>query len=343
MSNQHRQSKVPTVGCKPLPDSTDRNESSGPANRSVVAAVYDGLCLFEFGIAAELFGLARPELGVDWYEFLAVKVDSGPAASIGGLALDALPDLEAVASAGTVVVPGWRNIDEHPPEDFLEAIRTAHRAGGRIMSICSGVFVLAAAGLLDGLAATTHWRYTEQLSARYPSIRVRPDVLYVDNGAVMTSAGSAAGLDLGIHLIRRDFGAEIANRVAKRLVMPAHRDGGQAQFISRSLDLEVETLAPIAEWCLDNLDRDLTVESLAARAAMSPRTFARRFVSEFGITPHRWLVHHRVDLAQRMLETSQLSVDQIAARCGFGSAATMRHHFGRIVGTSPAAYRRAFG
>lgn len=312
-------------------------------NRSVVAVAYDGLCTFEFGVATELFGLERPELDVGWYDFRVVSIEPGPLRSLGGVTVEAPMDLDAIAAAGTVVLPGWRDVDESPPEPLLEALRTAHARGARLLSICSGVFILAASGLLDGAEATTHWRYTQRLQQRFPEIRVRPDVLFVDNGSVLTSAGSAAGLDLGLHLIRRDFGAEVANNVARRLVVAPQRDGGQAQFIAApSAPEDATSLAATLSWAIERLDTELTVATLAENAAMSERTFARRFRSEVGTSPHRWLVRQRVLLAQSLLETTRLSMDTVASTCGFGSAATLRHHFQRLLHTTPTAYRNHF-
>ena len=312
-------------------------------NRSVVAVAYDGLCAFEFGVATELFGLPRPELDVDWYNFAVVSVDSGPLATLGGATLQAPHDLTRIAQAGTILLPGWRDIGERPPDDLLGALQEAHGRGARILSICSGVFILAASGLLDGLAATTHWRYTTELKTRFPTIDVRPDVLFVDNGSVMTSAGSAAGLDLGLHLIRRDFGAEVANRVARRLVIAPQRDGGQAQFIAppRSPD-DATALASTIDWALANLAEPLTVAALADHAQMSTRTFARRFRSETGSAPHQWLTAQRVLRAQELLETTAHSIEVVATSCGFGSAATLRHHFQAAVQTTPTRYRARF-
>jgi len=241
------------------------------------------------------------------------------------------------------VLPGWRDVEEPPPVDLVDALVAAHRSGARIMSICSGVFVLAATGLLDGYEATTHWRYTQRLVDKFPAIRVRPDVLFVDNGSTLTSAGSAAGIDLGLHLIRRDYGAEIANRVARRLVVPPVRDGGQAQFIdTRVPDRVGQSLAPTVAWALENLPAVITVEDLADHAAMAPRTLARRFRQEIGIPPHRWLVRQRIALAQRLLEVSDRSIELVAHDSGFGSAATLRHHFRAEVHTTPSAYRERF-
>lgn len=313
------------------------------SNRSVVAVAYDGLCAFEFGVASELFGLARPELDVDWYEYDVVAVDPGPLRTLGGLTVQAPTDLDRIVDAGTVVLPGWRDPDERPPDDLLEAIRAAHHRGARLMSICSGVFVIAATGLLDGKAATTHWRYTERLRAQYPHIDVQPDVLYVDNGSILTSAGSAAGLDLGLHLIRRDFGADVANAVARRLIVPPHRDGGQAQYIRQPVVEDGGTaLAAAMDWAVEHLAEPLTVADLAERALMSERTFARRFQADTGVSPHRWLTQQRVLRSQHLLETSDLSIDAIAAAAGFGSAANLRHHFERETQTTPSRYRATF-
>ena len=312
-------------------------------NRSVVAVAYDGLCTFEFGVTTELFGLDRPELDVDWYDFSVIAAETGPLRATGGLTMQAPHDMSAVARAGTIVLPGWRDIEEEPPAALIDALVRAHRNGARIMSICSGVFILAATGLLDSQAATTHWRYTDALQARYPLIDVRPDVLYVDNGKVLTSAGSAAGLDLGLHLIRRDYGADVANSVARRLVIAPQRDGGQAQFINvPAAPDESMALAPTMAWALERLDDALSVEQLARHAAMSPRTFARRFRTEAGVSPHQWVTKQRVLRAQQLLETTNHSIDTVAHTCGFGSAATLRHHFQQNVQTTPSRYRARF-
>lgn len=316
---------------------------STPDNRSVIAVIYDQLCGLEFGVATELFGLARPELGVDWYEFGVVSADLGRLRAIGGVTFEAPTDLGVLHDAGTIVLPGWRDPLEDPPSELLDGLIMAHANGARIMSICSGVFILAATGLLDGKAATTHWRYTDQLRAMYPMIDVQPDVLYIDNGTTLTSAGSAAGLDLGLHLIRRDYGAEVANRVARRLVIAPQRAGGQAQFIATPVTATDSTsIAPTVEWAASELGQPLTVGELADHARMSPRTFARRFRDDMGLPPHKWLVQQRIGLAQRLLETTTLSVDTIARECGFGSAATLRHHFRRGTLTTPSSYRANF-
>ncbi len=315
----------------------------GPKNKRVVAVAYDGLCIFEYGVAAELFGLARPELGLDWYRFETVSHDPGPLSMTGGATLAASTDLRRLSRAGTIVLPGWRDPAERPPDALLGAIRRAHDRGARIMSICSGVFVLAATGLLDDKPATTHWRYSDRLARMYPRIQVQPEVLYVDNGSVLTSAGSAAGIDLGLHLIRRDYGAEVANQVARRLVVSPHRHGGQAQFIDVNVRTDdADSLTDTLAWATANLHRPISVADLAARAYVAPRTLARRFRDDVGTTPHRWLTQQRVALAQRLLETTTASIDEIAADAGFVTAITLRHHFHQLLGTTPTAYRQQF-
>lgn len=309
----------------------------------VVALAYEGLCTFEFGIAVEAFALPRPELNVPWYRFQVCSVESRPVRALGGVTVYARSGLGALRRANTIVIPGWRNVDEPPPAGLLSDLRTAYRRGARVVSICSGVFVLAAAGLLDGKRATTHWRYAERLAERFPKVLVEPDVLYIDEGRVLTSAGSAAGIDLCLHIIRNDFGAEIANNVAKRMVVPPHRDGGQSQYVTAPLQTDANSgLARLLAWAQANLHRDLTVERLAAQARMSSRSFARHFRSETGTTPHEWLTHQRLLAAQRRLETSDESVDRVADAVGMRTAATLRHHFRRTLRTSPTAYRKRF-
>jgi len=313
------------------------------AAKRVMVVAYDRLALFELAIAVEVFGLPRPELKVPWYEFEVCSLDPGPLQATGAIHVGARRGLPRMATAGTIIVPGWRDPAETPPRRLLEALRRAYDRGARIVSICSGVFVLAAAGLLDGRRATTHWRYTDILRARYPSIQVEPDVLYVAEGRIFTSAGSAAGLDLCLHLVRLDYGADIANQVARRLVIAPHRDGGQAQFISRPVPAQPgHGLARATEWALAHLDRSIRIDDLAKAAMLSPRTFARRFQAEVGTTPHRWLIHQRVHAAQRQLEGSRLSIEEVANAVGFDTAQTLRLHFRRILRTSPTAYRRRF-
>jgi AraC family transcriptional activator FtrA len=309
----------------------------------VVALVYDRLCTFEFGIVVELFGLPRPELGTKWYDFRVCSVDNGPVSAVGGVIVQASTGLTALRQADTIVIPGWRKLEDPPPEKLLKALVSAHRRGARLVSICSGVFVLAATGLLDGKRATTHWRYADLLASRFPAINVDPDVLYVDEGSILTSAGSAAGIDLCLHLIRRDHGAKVANLVARRLVVPPHRDGGQAQYVAHPIRAEAHGgLARLIDWAQRKIHYALSVDDLARQAMMSPRTFARRFRQETGTTPHRWLTYQRVLNAQRVLETTDDSIDLIADKVGFGTAATLRQHFRRQLDTSPLVYRRRF-
>ena len=312
-------------------------------NRKVVAIAFDRLTFFEFGIAVEIFGLPRPELD-PWYGFSVCPAEPGPLRALGGLQLTTdRKGLRSLATAGTIIVPGWRDVNEHPPVALIEALRRANERGARVLSFCSGAFVLAAAGLLNGRDATTHWRYARQLEEMYPQVRVNPNVLYVDDGDVLTAAGSAAGIDLCLHLVRRDFGAETANIVARRLVVPPHREGGQAQFIASPLTAcSDDGLANFLDWLTSNFADEHTVESMAARANMSPRTFARRFREQTGTTPARWLSQQRVKHAQHLLETTDLGMDQLAASCGLSSAQLLRFHFHRVVGSTPTAYRRAF-
>lgn len=313
----------------------------GPANRRVAALVYDGLCTFEFGIAVEMFGLPRPELA-NWYDFHLCAVDRGPMRAAGGMRVLADGGLDELGEAGTIIVPGWRGADAPPPEPLLAALRAAHARGARLLSFCSGVFVLAAAGLLDGRRATTHWRYVDALASRHPRIRIEPDVLYVDEGALLTSAGSAAALDLSLHLIRRDYGPQVANTVARRAVVPAHRDGGQAQFIQSPLPAQGEGLGALLAWMRAHLEQPLSLAVLAARARMSERTLLRRFEEATGCSPRQWLVRERLGRARQLLEGSDVGVDRVAEMCGFGSADTLRHHFRQHLRLSPARYRERF-
>ena len=303
---------------------------------------YDGLCTFEFGVAVELFSLPRPELQVPWYVTDVVGIESGPLRAAGGISVLVDGGIDLLDTSDVIVIPGWRGTHAPVPSAVSAALRSAHSRGATILTICSGVFLLAATGLLDGLEATTHWRYVETLAEMYPEITVRPDVLWMDNGRLLTSAGSAAGIDCGIHLIRRDFGPETANSVARRLVMAPQREGGQAQFIPGPAETADTPLAELLQWAVGNLEADLSVAALAARAHMSNRTFARRFAEQTGTTPHRWVTHQRVLAAQHLLETTDLNVEEVARRCGFGGAVTMRHHFRSRLGITPTAYRHNF-
>lgn len=312
-------------------------------NPLVVALAYDGLCAFEFACTAEVFGLPRPEFGAGWYRFETCSPGGRRIRGQYGSSMAVNGGLERLAQAGTIMVPGWQGIDVPVPAAIVEALRRAHARGARLLSICSGSFVLAATGLLDGKRATTHWRYADALRARYPKLHVDPGVLYVDEGQVLTSAGSAAGLDLCLHLVRRDFGAAVANQVARRLVIPPHRDGGQAQFLDSPVDRrERGPLSLVLERVLKRIHQPVSIRQMARWAAMSERTFIRRFRATTGMTPGDWVVHHRVARARELLERSSMGIEQVAANAGLGTATTLRHHFRRRIGLSPAEYRNRF-
>jgi AraC family transcriptional regulator, transcriptional activator FtrA len=317
-------------------------------NPLVVALVYDGLCAFEFSCAAEVFGLSRPELGPDWYRFETCSLKGAGVRSQYGMRMKAAHGLDRMAAAGTIVIPGWAGIDVPVPHAILEALRRAHARGARVLSICSGAFVLAATGLLDGRQATTHWRYAEALQRRFPTIGIDANVLYVDEGSILTSAGSAAGLDLCLHLVRRDYGSKIANQVARRLVIPPHREGGQAQFLERPVEDRARgaeqrgSLSVLLDEIRKRPSKRWHIAELARLAAMSKRTFMRRFRAATGFSPADWITRARIDAARELLENTGLSIDQIAERCGLGTPTTLRHHFRKKVGLSPTQYRKRF-
>lgn len=314
----------------------------GPANRHVAVIVCDGVAMFELGIVLEVFALKRPELGVPWYDVAVVSFDRPPLTGTGGVGVVPTHSVRALAKAGTIVIPGWPKLDQPPPPALLGAVRAAYRRGARLLSVCSGAFVLGAAGLLDGRRATTHWMHAGKLAACCPLAEVEASVLYVESGRIYTSAGSAAGIDLGLHIVRQDYGADIANMVARRMVVPPHRDGGQAQFVATAVPPVEGSLAPLMEWASARLDQPLTADMLAKKGRMSLRTLARRFDAQAGTTPHQWITHQRLLAAQRLLETTDLSIDRVAELSGFVTAETLRYHFRQRVGTSPAAYRRRF-
>ncbi|GAA5057455.1 helix-turn-helix domain-containing protein [Nocardia callitridis] len=277
------------------------------------------------------------------YELMLCGRTAGPVEADNGFSLVATHGLDAVASADTVIVPAFRGYLDGAPEDAVAALRRAHERGGRVASICTGAFALASAGLLDGKRATTHWLCADELARRYPKVQVDPTVLYVDAGDVVTSAGVASGIDLCLHLLRRDHGAAVANTVAREIVAAPHREGGQAQFIERPPTPPTKTnLSATLEWALTCLDQPLTVAAMAAHARLPLRTFARVFVAATGATPNKWLNAARVDLARELLETTDATVDNVARRCGLGTPANFRHHFHRSTGTTPSEYRRNF-
>jgi AraC family transcriptional activator FtrA len=308
---------------------------------TVAVAATDGIPLFELAVPAAVFGGDRSDLVDPWYE-LVVCAPAG--ARVGDWFRAETPHgLDALASADTVIVPACHDVIDDPPAELVDAVRAAHEAGARVASICTGAFVLAASGLLDGRRATTHWMHAALLARRYPRVRVDPGVLYIDEGDVLTSAGKAAGIDLCLHMVRSDHGAGVANALARRLVVAPHRPGGQAQFIASPVPASRDGgLADLLAWALAHLDQPLTVADLARRAHMSPRNLTRHFTASTGTTPLRWLLSQRIQRARELLEHTDESVEQVAARVGMGSAATLRRHFGRVVGVPPDTYRRAF-
>lgn len=307
---------------------------------TVALAVTDGMLHFELALAYEVFGSAPDAVPGPWYDIAVCGPD---AVRVGRFLLEPDHGLDHLARADTVIVPGWADVDRDPPADLVDAVRAAHEAGARIASLCTGAFVLAAAGLLDGKRATTHWAHTQELAVRHPQVQVDPDVLYVDNGSVLTSAGKAAAMDLCLHLVRLDHGSSVANSVARRLVVPPHRDGGQAQFVTTPVPArDNHPLAELFPWVIERLDHPLTVEDLARQARMSSRNLGRHFRSVTGTTPLQWLLTQRIRHAQELLETTDAGVDTIAAATGMGTATTLRRHFNRTVGVPPDAYRRTF-
>jgi AraC family transcriptional activator FtrA len=310
----------------------------------VAILAYDRLCTFEFGCAVELFALERPELDVAWYSHAVCAVEAGPLRAAGGLALQVPHGLDALDDADTIVIPGWRDADEPPPAPLIAALQRAHARGARLCSICSGAFVLAHAGLLDGRRATTHWRYFDKLASNFPAIALEQDALYVEDGNIVTSAGSAAGLDMLLHLVRSDFGADVANKVAQRLVIPAHRDGGQAQLVARPLpQSNTDPIARTMDWARENLRAAHTLASMAEQARMGVRTFQRRFKDRTGASPLDWLVRERVMLAAQLLETRPgLGIEAVADLAGLGSPESLRRHFRSQGLPSPARYRRQY-
>jgi len=312
-------------------------------NPLVVAVAYEGLSLFAFACATEIFGLARPEVGPGWYRFATCSLTGRPVRGEYGIRMSVNGGLGLLAKAGTVVIPGWHDIEAPVPTPLIDALRLAHRRGARLLSICSGSVVLAATGLLDGKRMTTHWRFASQVQQRFPRTQVDPHVLYVDEGSLLSSAGSASGLDLCLHLVRRDFGARVGNQVARRLIIPPHREGGQAQFVERPMDQrERGSLGALLERMQQQLHKSTTNARLASQVAMSERTFIRRFRAATGMTPADWLTRARIDRVRELLEGTTLPIGDIAARTGLGTPTTLRYHFRRRLGLSPVAYRQRF-
>ncbi|WP_338074785.1 GlxA family transcriptional regulator [Kineococcus vitellinus] len=311
--------------------------------RDVAVVVGDAFSAFEFSVACEVFGIDRREEGVPRFDFAVCTEHAGPVRTQQGFSLTADHRFDRLESADLVIVtPSRLNLGPSSPE-LTERLHAALERGATVASFCSAAFTLAHAGLLDGHRATTHYKHAAELARRFPLVQVVPDVLYVEDGQLATSAGTAAGIDLSLHLVRRHHGSAVATAIARRMVVPPHRDGGQAQYVEAPVrPCADESLQRALEWASAHLDSDVDVSAWARQAAMSARTFARRFRAETGVTPHRWLLEQRVAAARLLLEEGDESVDEVARRCGFGSAATLRQHFLRLVGTTPTSYRRAY-
>ncbi len=313
--------------------------------KDVVALVLGRVHPFELGVVCEVFGIDRVADGVPAFDFAVAGAGPSVIPGPGGTSLQVTHGLERLRTADLVVVPAWETDVDELPAGVADALRAALDRGALLLSVCSGVFLLALAGLLEDLEATCHWHHAERLARRFPQLRVRPDELYVDAGQVITSAGAAAGIDACLHVVRRELGADITNRIARRMVVPPHRQGGQTQYVRTPVPDGThigDDLGPLLGWMQGHLDAPMTVADLARRAHLSPRTFARRFSEVTGTTPLRWVVRQRVLLAQQLLEEDRLSVDDVARHSGFTSAELLRHHFSRETGTTPAGYRRTF-
>lgn len=319
-----------------------RFQNAAIVQHKIAVLAYEGLNTFDFGIAVGLFGLFRPESD-HWYSISVCGLGKRPLRASSGVLVVPRRGLACMQEADTIVIPGWCNPDVLPPPRLVRMLRMAHQRGARLVSICSGAFVLAATGLLNDRRATTHWKFSDKLSKLYPQIKVESDVLYVDEEDILTSAGGAAGIDLCLHIIRKDFGTVVANNVARHLVVSPHREGGQAQFIDRPVGEEAHPwLAHLLEWSASNLQTEITVERLALEANVSKRTLSRRFVGATGLSPHRWITSLRVRRGKDLLETTALSIEEVAEQCGFQSGALLRHHFREQVKISPRTYRDHF-
>jgi transcriptional regulator GlxA family with amidase domain len=310
----------------------------------IAIPVTPGLPLFELAVPCEVFGGTRTDFPVPWwYEVQLCAVQKKAVRTAEGLSFASPLGLDVLVEADTIIVPACADTQDDPPPALLDALREAYARGTRIASICTGAFTLAAAGLLDGRRASTHWMHADELARRWPKVHVEPNVLYTDEGQILTSAGVAAGLDLCLHIVQRDHGTRVANTLARRIVVPPHREGGQAQYIEQPVSVnDSPQLGPLVDWARANLDKPLTVEKLATQAHMSPRTFARKFRDTTGTTPSQWLTAERVRFAQDLLENTDQSIDHIASLCGLGSAQVLRTHFSRINQVTPHEFRRTF-
>ena len=315
--------------------------------RKVVLVALPGVAPFEFGVVCEVFGIDRSDSGGPRFEFTIATAEPGPVRTSLGFDMFIDQDLSVAADADLIAVPAHLTggaEDEPSDERVLQALRDAEARGAWVLSVCSGAFVLAEAGILDGRRATTHWMHADRLRRHYPKTEVDADVLFVQDGKVVTSAGTAAGIDAALHIVRTELGAAATNVIARRMVVPPQRDGGQSQYIEAPIpEVRTDSLAAVTEWMLAHLDEDLTIDQLARRALMSPRTFARKFRAESGTTPAAWLNRQRILRAQQLLEQTDHGLEQIARLTGFGAASVMRHHFLKVLQTTPTNYRRAFG
>jgi transcriptional regulator GlxA family with amidase domain len=311
---------------------------------TVAAVIDEGALTFDLAIPCEVFGLDRSDIVDPWYEFLLVAAGKRPVRTQTGFLIDTPHGLSELARADTVVVPGWSDPDVPPSDELVAALHERYELGARIVSLCTGAFVLGYAGLLDGRRATTHWMYAERLKQRFPAVDLDPAVLYVVDGSIMTSAGTAAGIDLCLHLVSLDHGLEVTATVARRIVMPVFRAGGQAQYVDEPIgrDPGSPSLSALIDWARAHISAGLSVEDLAARGAMSPRTLSRRFRGALGMPPGEWLQRERLRLAQRLLEATDAPLPTVASRAGYDSATTMRAQFAARLGISPRAYRRTF-
>lgn len=309
----------------------------------VVAIVYDGLCTFEYAICAEIFGLLRPEMGENWYEFESIAIENGKLSANGGLSFEAKTDFDAIKNADLILIPGWKSPEAKISRDFEISLLKAYSNGAVLASICSGAFVLAQTGLLNSKTCATHWRYAKKMHELHPLVKVDDKVLFVENDRIYTSAGSAAGIDLMLHIIERDFGIKKANLIAKRLVFPLRRSGGQAQFIDRPLaHNENNFLSKLSDEIQQKLDENWTIERMANFCAMSTRTFIRRFKDIHNQSPIDWLIDLRLEGAKEALQSTNIDFETIAFKVGFGTADTMRHHFRKRLLLSPRDYRSKF-
>lgn len=312
---------------------------------SVAAVVGSRVASFELGILCQVFGLDRSADGLPTYDFAVCGPRPGPVPTTSGFAVEVTHGLDRIAEVDLVAIPAWPDLDAPLDEKVAAALRGAYERGAALLAVCTGAFALAGAGLLDGRRATTHWQFIDRLARQFPRVELERDVLYVSDGPILTSAGASAGIDACLHLVRTVHGSATANALARRMVVPAHRDGGQAQYVELPVPAAPASdhgLAAVLDWAISHLNHPLTVSTLADQAGMSARSFARHFLATTGTTPHRWLLEQRLQRAELLLETTDLTVDVVAQRAGFGSADTLRHHFARRRGTSPHAHRHAF-